>query len=71
MKLRHGRVAAVAQFTDLLMRQEMAVGTAVRCMTGDTSIDARRSMFEHERAILCRMTLTASGVPGGSESGLY
>ena len=67
MKLWHDRVAAVTQFANLLMGQEMAVGTAVRCMAGDTSVDTRRSMFKYERTILCRMTLTARVVPGAAK----
>jgi hypothetical protein len=52
------------------MSQKMAIWTAVRRMTGNTSIDTRRSMLEHEGTILCRMAFAATIVARTAESSL-
>ena len=56
MELGHHGVAAVAKFADLLVGKQMAIRTAVRRMTGNTTIDARRRVLENEGSVLSRVT---------------
>lgn len=67
MELRYKRVAAIAQFADLLMGQQVPVGTAVGRMAGSTSFDAGRRMLENERSVLGRVAFATPFIPGAAE----
>ena len=55
MELRDCRVAADAELRYALMRQQVAVRRAVRCVADGAALDARGRMLEHERAALVRV----------------
>jgi len=71
VKLRDYRVAAVAQFTDLLECQQMPIRTAMRVMTGSAAFDARCGMLEYKWTVLRRMAVRARLIPGPAQAVLH
>ena len=70
MKLRHLGVAAVAEFADLLMSQQVTVRTAVRRMACNTTVDSGCGVLENEWPILGCVALGTACVVEAAELGL-
>ena len=59
VELGHSGMAAVAELSDPLMRQHVAVGTAMGGVTGRAPLDARSGVLEDEWTTFVRVTLHA------------
>ena len=70
MELRYERMTAETQFTHILVGQQVAVRTAVRCMTRRAAVDSRCGMLEDERSVLCCVTFAAPSVSRTAKPGL-